>query len=66
MDLEFSEDDLLIQAQLEKYLAKNCAIDTVRSVLDGDKTHADDVWQGLAEMGLMGVNVPVEYGGVDT
>lgn len=66
MDLEFSEDDLLIQAQLEKYLAKNCAIDTVRSVLDGDKTYADDVWQGLAEMGLMGVNVPVEYGGVDT
>lgn len=65
MNLEFSEDDLLIQAQLEKYLGEKCSIDTVRSVLNGEKHYADDVWRGLAEMGVMKLNIPTEYGGMD-
>lgn len=66
MNLEFSDDDRLIQDQVSKYLTDNCPIAEVRSVLDGYKTYAEDVWRGLAEMGLMGINVPAEYGGVET
>ncbi|MFK7975192.1 MAG: acyl-CoA dehydrogenase family protein [Halioglobus sp.] len=70
MNLDFSEDDKLIQSQVDKYLATHCSIAEVRSVLDagleGDKPYAKDVWAGLADMGLMGINVPEAYGGVDT
>ena len=70
MNLDFSEDDKLIQEQVEKYLASNCGMDVVRSVLDaeldGEPQYAKAVWRGLAEMGLMGINVPEEYGGVAT
>ena len=66
MSLEFSDDDRMIQDQVEKYLIHNCTINEVRSVLDGDKPYSERVWLGLAEMGLMGINVPAEYGGVET
>lgn len=66
MNLDFSEDDKLIQDQVEKYLANHCGVEEVRSVLDGEKPFSADVWRGLAEMGLMGINVPAEYGGVET
>jgi len=70
MNLDFSEDDKLIQDQVEKYLMDNCGIEEVRSVLDeelnGERQYAKKVWQGLAEMGLLGINVPAEYGGVET
>ena len=66
MNFDFSEDDKLIQDQVEKYLAKNCTIEDVRTVLDGEKPYSDGVWRGLANIGLMGITVPAEYGGVDT
>lgn len=66
MNLEFSEDDRLIEAQVEKFLDNNCAMETVRTVLDGKEPYARDVWKGLAELGLMGINVPTEYDGVET
>ncbi|MCB1687142.1 MAG: acyl-CoA dehydrogenase family protein, partial [Halioglobus sp.] len=66
MNLEFSEDDKLIHDQVEKYLSKHCGIEEVRTVLDGKKAYSEEVWRGLGEMGLMGMNVPAEYGGVDT
>ena len=66
MNLDFSEDDKLIQDQVEKYLSNNCTIEEVRTVLDGEKPYSDGVWRDLADMGLMGINVPAEYGGVET
>ncbi|CAA0093419.1 Acyl-CoA dehydrogenase FadE34 [Zhongshania aliphaticivorans] len=66
MNLDFSEDDKVIQEQVDKYLSNNSGIEEVRSVLDGEKPYSADVWRGMAEMGLMGINVPAEYGGVET
>ncbi|MEE4144895.1 MAG: acyl-CoA dehydrogenase [Halieaceae bacterium] len=66
MNLEFSEDDKLIRNQVDKFLEKNCTMDEVRAVLNGEKTYAEHAWRGLAGMGLMGINVPAEYGGVET
>ena len=70
MNLDFSADDQLIQDQVDKYLASHCGVDRVRAVLDAgvdsDEPYAKDVWAGLAEMGLMGINVPAAYGGVET
>jgi len=65
MNLQFSEDDKLIQDQVDRYLAQHSNIDEVRSVLDGKATYSKAVWEGLAEMGLMGINIPEAYGGID-
>jgi len=65
MNLQFSEDDKLIQDQVDKYLSRHSDIAEVRSVLDGQASYSKNVWTGLAEMGLMGINIPEEYGGMD-
>ncbi len=65
MNLQFSEDDQLIQDQVDKYLSRNSDISEVRSVLDGKASYSKAVWKGLADMGLMGINIPSDYGGLD-
>ena len=66
MTMQFSEDDRLIQDQVEKYLSQHCDIKEVRRVLDGETPYSDALWQGLSDMGVTGMSVPEEYGGSQT
>lgn len=63
MDFDFSDDQKLLKDHLGKYLAAECPISTVRKVLDGEEVYSKNVWQGLADMGLMGTALPENYGG---
>lgn len=66
MNLQFSEDDKLVQEQVERLLRDVSPMSEVRRVLDGEKTHSGQLWQGLADLGVLGINIPEQYGGVDT
>ena len=66
MTMQFSEDDRLIQDQVEKYLSQHGDIKEVRRVLDGETPYSDALWQGLSDMGVTGMSVPEEYGGSQT
>ena len=57
MNLEFCEDDKLIQNQVDKYLSNHCGIEVVRRVLDGEKNIFRGGLARAGEMGLMGINV---------
>src|SRR5258707_15018442 len=63
MNFDFSDDQKLLKEQVRKFLADKCPMKVVRRVLDGNETHADEVWQGLVELGVPGVGIPEEYGG---
>lgn len=63
MNFDFSDDQKLLADQVGKYLDDSCSSATVRKVLDGDSPMAEDVWQGLADMGLLGTAIPENYGG---
>lgn len=63
MNFDFSEDDQLVRDQTAKLLTERCGTDVVRKVLEGDAAAADPVWQGLAEMGLIGTAIPERLGG---
>ena len=64
MDFDFSSDEKMVRDQVDKYLMNNCENGVFRSVLEGEGAYSDDVWRGLAEMGVPGTAIPVEYGGV--
>src|SRR5258707_8541823 len=64
MNFDFSDDQKLLKEQVRKFLADKCPMKVVRRVLDGNETHADEVWQGLVELGVPGVGIPEEYGGL--
>jgi alkylation response protein AidB-like acyl-CoA dehydrogenase len=63
MNFDFSDDQKLLKEQVRKFLADKCPMKVVRRVLDGEETHAAEVWQGMAAMGLMGTAIPEAYGG---
>jgi alkylation response protein AidB-like acyl-CoA dehydrogenase len=63
VNFDFSDDQKLLADQVGKYLDDSCSSATVRKVLDGDSPMAHDVWQGLADMGLLGTAIPENYGG---
>ena len=63
MNFDFSDDQKLLKEQVRKFLADKCPTKVVRRVLDGNETHADDVWKGLVDLGVPGIGIPEEYGG---
>ncbi len=64
MDFEFSEDQELLRATVRRYLAERAPLAPfVRSQLDDPRGTGDDVWRGLAGLGVAGLLVPEEHGG---
>src|SRR5215813_10210716 len=64
MNFDFSDDQKLLKEQVRRFLADKCPMKVVRRVLDGNETHADEVWKGLIELGVPGATIPEEYGGL--
>ncbi len=64
MNFDFSDDQKLLKEQVRKFLADKCPAKVVRRVLDGNESFADEVWKGLVDLGVPGVGIPEEYGGL--
>ncbi len=64
MNLDFSDDQKLLQAQLRRFLTERCTSSVVRAVLDGPEPYDRGLYKGLAELSALGAAIPEEYGGV--
>ena len=63
MNFDFSDEQKQMRDEARKFLAEKCPPKAVRAVIDGKAPYDRDLWKGLAEMGLLGVAIPEEYGG---
>ncbi len=64
MEFDFSADQKLLKEQVQRFLHDKSKLSVARRVLEGDETHAADIWRGLADLGALGVAVPEAYGGM--
>ena len=64
MNFDFSDDQKMLKDQARKFLEDKCTYDDVRTILEGDASHHDAIWQGLCELGFAGAAIPEEYGGL--
>ena len=64
MNFDFSDDQKLLKEQVRKFLTDKCPMKVVRRVLDGNETHAEEVWKGLVELGVPATAIPEAYGGL--
>ena len=62
MDFEFNDDQDQLRDSVRRYLTERAPIAYVRSQYDATAA-VDDVWRGLAELGLTGMLVPESHGG---
>lgn len=64
MNFDFSDDQKLLKEQVRKFLADKCTMKVVRRVLDGSEAFAGEVWKGLVDLGVPGIGIPEEFGGL--
>jgi len=64
MDFQLNEEQSMLRDSVRRFLEDNCAFDKRTSVVDAGSFDADH-WQQFAELGLLGLTVPEEYGGMN-
>jgi alkylation response protein AidB-like acyl-CoA dehydrogenase len=63
MNFDFSDEQKQLRDEARKFLAEKCPPKVVRTVLDGKEAYDRELWQGLADMGFLGVAIPEQFGG---
>ena len=64
MNFEFSAEQEALRDQVRRLFDDHCPTSLVRSIMDGEALWAVDLWQRMAEMGLLGIAVPEAFGGL--
>jgi alkylation response protein AidB-like acyl-CoA dehydrogenase len=64
MNLDFSDDQKALQEQVRRFLAEKCPTTVPRAILEGPESYDKALYAGLAELGVLGVAIPEEYGGM--
>ncbi len=65
MDFGLSQDQRMMVDSLEKALTQLCPLERVRAFADGKEAVARDLWAGLADVGVPGLLIAEEHGGLD-
>ena len=60
-----SEEQQSLQDNIKKYLEDNASLDTIKEVTGGDSAKAKNIHKGLLELGISGLMVPEQYGGLE-
>lgn len=64
MDFTFTEDQLLFQESVSDFLNNEVTPEKIRQLWDTDSGRSDTLWAQLVELGLTGMTVPEEFGGL--
>ena len=63
MNFDFSDEQKQLRDQTRRFLSETCTTKEVRAVLEGKHKFDRTIWKGLADLGLIGVAIPEEFGG---
>ena len=63
MNFEFSDDQLILRDEAQKFLAKQCPVEEVHRVLNNEDTHSQAVWEAVVDMGWTATAMPEDFGG---
>lgn len=64
MSYLLTEEQQMLQDQVRALFAKMAHPDHLRHIITEDKPFDQELWRKLADLGMLGVAVPEEYGGV--
>ncbi|MGZ8763167.1 MAG: acyl-CoA dehydrogenase family protein [Acidimicrobiia bacterium] len=63
MDLSFSEEQDMLREMVRGVCSSYSPLDTVRAMEDDPTGYPAELWKQLGELDLIGLTLPVEYGG---
>ncbi len=63
MNFSFTTEQEELRRYTRQWLDENCPMETVRQLMDTERGYDPRHWAALAEMGWLGMAIPVEWGG---
>jgi len=63
MNYDLSEEQKNFKNAANEFLAKTCSSQFVRQMAEDEKGFTEELWQGMAELGWMGLLIPEKYKG---
>ena len=63
MDFSFSEEQQMLRNAARDFLKTNCPAKLVKEMRASEQGYTRELWQGMADMGWMGLVFPEKYGG---
>lgn len=63
MNFDFSDEQKQLRDEARRFLSENCTTREVRAILEGKDKFDRQIWKGLADLGLLGIAIPEEFGG---
>ena len=64
MNFDFSDEQRQLHEAVERYLSEQYSFDRFQSIKRTDLGWDPSVWRGLADLGVLGITVPAEQGGL--
>jgi alkylation response protein AidB-like acyl-CoA dehydrogenase len=64
MNFDLTEEQSLLKGSLEKFVADRCALDQRKRYLAEPDGYSAENWRLLAELGVLALNLPEDYGGL--
>jgi alkylation response protein AidB-like acyl-CoA dehydrogenase len=65
MDVEFTEEQVLLRDSAREFLSSECPVSLVREMMDDAVGNPLDLWKQMAELGWMGLVIEEQYGGAE-
>ena len=63
MNFDPTEEQRLLAATIARFVERDYAFDARKRIVASPDGHSRDAWKKMAELGLLGLPLPVEYGG---
>jgi alkylation response protein AidB-like acyl-CoA dehydrogenase len=60
-----SEEQKSLEESIKKYLESNATLDTIKAIAGGEADKAKQIHKGLIDLGISGLMVPEQYGGLE-
>ncbi|MBS0378595.1 MAG: acyl-CoA dehydrogenase family protein [Proteobacteria bacterium] len=64
MDFRYSDEQLGLQETLQRFIARDYTFEQRRTFMQGAHGYSEAAWQQYAELGLLGLPLPEQYGGL--
>ena len=64
MNFAFSEEQLALQDTVQRFVARDYRFETRRAIRDSAHGWSREVWQTLADLGVLAINIDEEHGGL--
>jgi alkylation response protein AidB-like acyl-CoA dehydrogenase len=64
MNFDFNEEQVALQDTVRRFVAKDYTFEVRRAILESAPGWSRDVWQALADLGVLALNIDEDHGGL--